>query len=285
MRFVVTLLLALIGFNLSAKAEVQLNWGRTDFPPFTILRGENAEDGVVDHMINFYIKHLPQYQHKKISASLGRVLNEMQQGRPVCHGSLLKTKKREAFVEYSLPNMVQFANGILLAPSSIEKFRPYMLDDYTVNLEKLVREGRVKIRYHMKRSYSPLIDRIIDEYADKTPYLMSKTGKKETVKEVSLLYRGTIDGLIGRPEEGQFAVKELKLSKDIRFLTIAGDKPYLFAQVGCAKGAWNDRFLKDLNKLIIKYRRSDIFADFYGRWLPKDLRQRYKKMVKRVFAE
>ncbi|MDV7340531.1 TIGR02285 family protein [Terasakiella sp. A23] len=265
--------------------DQHVKWGRTDFPPFTIIRGDLAGQGVTDQMIDFYIRHLPQYDHQKITASLQRVLNNMQKGEQICHGSLLWKKDRAEFVDYLEPNIAQFANGLITTKENAKRFAPYMVDDHTVDFDKLVTESTLKVRYHAKRSYSQVIDQVIETHQDRSAVLMRKTGLKETDKEIKLLLGGRLDAVIGRPEEGLYVMTQLDKADQMLFLNIAGDKPYKLAQIGCAKGDWNAQFITDVNALTLKYRTSDEFAGFYARWLPEDLRKIYLKMVKTVFAE
>ena len=269
----------------SLAEDHKVNWGRTDFPPFTIIRGDYAGQGVTDQMIDFYIQHLPQYQHTKVIGSLQRVLKNMQNGSQMCHGSLLYKKKRAKYVDYLLPNIAQFANGLITTKAKLPLFKPYLSKDHEIDLERLIQSGTVKIRYHAERSYSAIIDKVIDSYGWKSDVLLRKTGLKETDKEIQLLMDGRLDAVIGRPEEGLYVMAQAGSEDRMVFLNIKGDKPFKFAQIGCAKGDWNKQFIKDVNALTLKYRTSDEFAGFYARWLPENLREKYLKMVKTVFAE
>ncbi|NVJ92167.1 MAG: TIGR02285 family protein [Methylocystaceae bacterium] len=276
----------LLGLATNSFAEpVKVIWGRTDFPPYTIVRGDNAGKGVTDQMIDFYIAHLPQYQHEKIVGSLQRVLTHMKSGHTICHGSLLWKKERTEFAEYLEPNMLVFANGVLTTKRNLKNFKPYMVDAHTIDFERLVSESHLKIRYHAERSYSDVIDDVISRYAGKSPVLVRKTGLKETDREMQLLLDGRLDAILGRPEEGLFALQELKRKNQLMFLTIKGHKPYLKTQIACAKGAWNDQFIKDVNAVTRKYRKSKIMSDYYIKWLPENLGTTYRQLLQNVFAE
>jgi uncharacterized protein (TIGR02285 family) len=278
--------IVLLGLATNSFAEpVKIIWGRTDFPPFTIVRGENAGKGVTDQMIDFYIAHLPQYHHEKIVGSLQRVLTQMRTQQPICHGSLLWKKKRTEFAEYLEPNMLQFANGVITTKTRLKKFEPYMVDAHTINFEKLIAGSMLKIRYHAERSYSPVIDDVIDRYELESQALLRKTGMKQTNKEMLLLLDGRLDAILGRPEEGLYALQELGRKEKLVFLTINGDKLYQKVQIACAKGAWNDQFIKDVNAITRKYRKSEKMSDYYIQWLPENLGTTYRQLLQEAFAE
>ncbi|NVK17107.1 MAG: TIGR02285 family protein [Methylocystaceae bacterium] len=284
MKYLFVLFGLFLSFPLLAD-DHKIEWGRTDFPPFTIIRGEYVGQGVTDRMIDFYIRHLPQYEHHKIIGSLQRVLNNMKNGAQMCHGSLLYKEKRAEYVDYLLPNIAQFANGLITTKEKVDLFTPYLSGDHEIDLEKLIKSGSVKIRYHAERSYSTIIDQVIETYGDKSDVLMRKTGLKETDKEIQLMMDGRLDAVIGRPEEGLYVMSQVDRADRMEFFKIKGDTPFKFAQIGCAKGNWNKQFIKDVNALTLKYRTSDEFAGFYATWLPENLRVKYLKMVKTVFAE
>ncbi len=284
MRIIFFLLTLFYGFS-SLADDKTIEWGRTDFPPFTIIKGDFAGQGVTDKMIDFYIRHLPHYDHKKIVGSLQRVLTNMRNGVHLCHGSLLWKKKRAEYVDYLEPNIAQFANGLITSTDNFEKFKPYLVDDHVVDFRRLVTESTLKVRFHAERSYSTVIDEVIDLYGTSSNVLMRKSGLKQTDKEISLLLEGRLDAVIGRPEEGLYVMQQLGKRDKMVFLNIKGDTPFKLAQIGCTKGQWNKKLIKDVNALTLKYRSTDEFAGYYARWLPENLRNRYFKMVKTVFAE
>lgn len=270
-----------------ARAEIPggVHWGKTDFPPFTIISGRFEGQGVIDRMIDFYIDKLPAHRQATFKGSLQRVLTEMQKGKHVCHGSLLRKQDREAFAEFAEPNMIQFANGILTTRNNLEKFKPFLVNGTTIDFEKLVASGNITVRYHADRSYSEKVDSILKKYEpENLPTLMRKTGLKETDKEVTLMFNGRIDAVIGRPEEGLYVSRLTGFdAKEIVFFKVKGGKPFNYAQAACAKGAWNDAFFKDLDALSKQYRLSEEFMSFYMEWLPQNLKKAYPAMLKKAF--
>ena len=263
-----------------------IQWARTNFPPFTILEGDTAGQGVVDRMIDFYIQKLPQYDQVKIEASLTRVLDTMERGLPVCHGSLLKKVEREAFADFLLPNMVQFSNGIVTSRKQLAQLRPHLVDDVTIDFLSLVRDNQLSIRYHANRSYSPFIDEIIQRHSDKPETSLAvKTGMKNTPKDIQLILKGRLSGVIGRPAEGYFASRMLEEGEELIFLSIAGQPKVQTAQIACAKGAWNRAFINDVNAVTLQYRKSNEFKQYYLEWLPENIRHEYPTLLDEAFPD
>ncbi len=263
----------------------KVTWTVTSFPPFIITEGPQAGEGIADKAVDFFIAQTPEYSHKKQEATLQRVLRMMREGKHVCNGALLRTKEREEFIDYAEPYIAIFPNGVLTSKDGLSKLKPFLIDDHTIDFDKLVASDQVRLRYDAERSYSPIIDQTLKAHRNTSKMLYKSTGKIDLKTDLKQVFAQKIDAVLGRAEEAYNVVGDRKDAKNLVFLSIAGDEPYQFGHVGCAKGSWNDEFIDNLNRVTWTHRTSKMFSSFYTRWLPPSLRKRYDVIVYQVFEE
>ena len=101
--YLLTPLLFLSYFSYSAD---EIDWYVYDRPPAHFLSGPKAGQGYLDKLLALTIKELPEYKHNKVQATIARGLHEMEMGKNVCHVSIFKTAKREAFTTFSIGSMM-----------------------------------------------------------------------------------------------------------------------------------------------------------------------------------
>jgi len=265
-------------------ATPRVTWAITHFPPFLIVNGPNAGNGISDKTVDFYISQTPNFIHKKQEATLQRVLHMMREGKHVCNGALLKNAEREEFIDYTDPYIAIFPNGVLTSKNGLVKMKPYLNKDQTINLEEMLRLGQVTLRYDAGRSYSPVIDNVLNRHKSTSTTLHRSTGVIDLKMDLKHVLSHKIDAVLGRAEEAYFAMGEQLRKKELFYLPVKGDAPYQFGYVGCAKGAWNDALIRELNRINRIHRSTEMFSSFYTRWLPPTVRDRYQLLARDVFG-
>lgn len=250
-------------------------WSRTDFAPFFIIDGEYSNQGISDAIIRLFTQHIGGYRHSPTEMTLPRMLESARNGVPVCHVALLKTFEREAFIEYSDPVMITYANGIITTDEGLHRFGMNADRVGAVDLERLT-ASQLQISVHDGRSYSPLIDRIIARERDRPRSIfVLKMGRKQQDMIVRQLLASRLDGFIARPEEIYFDKTIKRIEQPLFFIGIKGQPAASLTRVGCTRGDWNDSLLQQINALI---RQPEIRREIdrhYIKWLPPQLRDRY----------
>ena len=66
-----------------------------------ILKGQGYEDLITDILK----KHLPEYNHEHMQATISRHYQQWKQGEPACSVAMFKTPEREEFVYFSIPSV------------------------------------------------------------------------------------------------------------------------------------------------------------------------------------
>ncbi|MAY42757.1 MULTISPECIES: transporter substrate-binding domain-containing protein [unclassified Neptuniibacter] len=265
---------AILGDPLRAetKTPIDVMWARTDFAPYFIVKGEHQGKGISDQIIVHLTKKISIVKHHPVNMSLKRMLKNARSGVAICHVALLRTPERETFIDYSLPIMKSYPNGIITTAKGLEKFGLTPKTIAPLNLEKLI-DKNLSISVHDGRSYSPYIDNIIkQELSKKHSIFRVKTGLKEHERLVLMMANNRLDGLIARPEEVQFINIDQKLDQTLYFVKIIDNSSTDFSHVGCSKGDWNKELIKQINTLI---EEDEVLIktinDAQNKWLPTHL--------------
>ncbi|MCP4597600.1 TIGR02285 family protein [Neptuniibacter sp.] len=266
------------------KQNQQIIWGRTDFAPFFIQKGDHSNQGISDNIIRFFSDNITGYQHVSAEMSLKRLLQNAEQGVPICHVVLLKTSEREKFIDYSAPYMFNYANGIVTSEEGLKRIGLSVDNIQPVDLSQLL-DKPLRISAHDGRSYSPEIDSIIAENRDQPNSIFQmKSGLKELDRLVKLVAHNRLDGLLARPEEAQFIKTEYGIEAPLYFVKINNSPSISKVHVGCAKGEWNDELFRQIAELVQTREALQVIEASYSQWLPAHLKGHYSKVISTMHA-
>lgn len=73
------------------------------FPPFSVLSGDRAGEGVVEKLVILLEKEFPDMKIILVQANISRLLDEFRSGEKGIDATLRNTLEREAFTSYSNP--------------------------------------------------------------------------------------------------------------------------------------------------------------------------------------
>lgn len=248
-------------------------WARTDFAPVFILKGKYRNQGIGDEAIKLFKKKLKHYNHISADLSLKRALQLAKEGQMICHVSLVNSKERNKFMDFSQPLMRLYANGLVTTKGSLHKFGVSADKIDPVNLKSLTKK-QVSISIHDARAYSAYIDDVIKKDKNKPNSIFKvKTGQKDQERLIQMVENHRLDAMIGRPEEAQFSKLQHNIKEDLYFVPLEGQPITSMGHVGCAKGDWNKALISTLNQMIEKDEelKSTIYES-YQKWLPSQLR-------------
>ncbi|WP_415901359.1 hypothetical protein ACMXYR_09395 [Neptuniibacter sp. QD29_5] len=255
--------------------KLSIVWARTDFAPVFILKGKYSNQGIGDEAIKLFKRKLKNYRHISADMSLKRVLQLAKEGQMICHVSLVNSKERQKFMDFSRPLMRLYANGLVTTKGALHKFGVSADNINPVSLTALTKRS-VSISIHDARAYSAYIDAVIKDNISKPNSIFHvKTGQKDQERLIQMVENHRLDAMIGRPEEAQFSKLQHNIKEDLYFVPLEGQSATSMGHVGCAKGEWNKALINTLNQMIEndKELKSTIY-DAYQKWLPSQLRTR-----------
>ncbi|WP_415896014.1 hypothetical protein ACMXYQ_06935 [Neptuniibacter sp. PT34_22] len=259
--------------KISANEKPIIVWARTDFAPVFILKGKYSNQGIGDEAIKLFKSKLKHYNHISADMSLKRAMQLAKEGQMICHVSLVNSKERQQFMDFSQPLMRLYANGLVTTKGSLHKFGVSADKINPVSLTALTQKP-VSISIHDARAYSAYIDEVIKKNRSKPNSIFKvKTGQKDQERLIQMVENHRLDAMIGRPEEAQFSKLQHNIKEDLYFVPLKGQPETSMGHIGCAKGDWNKALINTLNQMIEKDEelKSTIF-EAYQKWLPSQLR-------------
>jgi len=258
MRFYFLLPLLLLSC-FSASAEY-IDWYVYDRPPAHFLSGPKKGQGYLDKLLALTIKELPEYQHNKVQATIARGLHEMAVRKNVCHVSIFKTEKREAFTTFSIGSMMSPNLQVIITKKLAKSLN---LRD-NVSLEELFTTHQLRAIKIPGRSYTKLVDEIFKRHSK----LIHSRATSSESGLYAMLQSGRADFLIAVPSSANYALAEA--APLYESLAIKDMKKYGTAYIGCSKTPFGEKVIKKVNKVLRKIRGKEAYLQAMSTWLSED---------------
>ena len=240
--------LLLLASGANAEGE-RLRWLINDFPPFTEVGPELPGQGIHDDMLRYLQAHLPQYQHQFEVASFARTYALMERGEPVCHPTTLKMPGRERSMLFSRPVVLLASQQVLVRQDRLPRLRPYLDPQGRIDVRRLLRDDQLVTAISERRGYSPAISAALEELGPQ-PHVL-KAGVKFNAP-FQQLTAGWIDYLFAYPVELGWYRRQQPEGQDVAVqgLTLTEDPPFMLGHVACARGAWGERVIRDIDQQL-----------------------------------
>jgi len=272
-------IIALMGcFEVQAKEKVI--WYQPDFPPYIVLDGQAKKNGIDNRIGQYIIQHMPEYDHTYQVANYTRILNELRNQKHGVVTPLFKTPEREQYILYSkLASYLVLPNGLIIHRADKEKFQPFLLGDGTLDIEAVCKSKRIKIGIATGRSYSGILDEMIEKYKDTGIFY-----KRAGIGQLGLLEMvkiRRIDTAFGFPVE----IKYASLKADLETLRVAKMVPYIPVFFGVPKNDWGQTLISKLNVILKKKGTLTEFKNYYEYWLNEIDKTYYQKLVQEYYAD
>ncbi len=276
------LIVSLMTPVLNSQAEEKIiYWPYFSYPPMFIIEG-NELSGNGINIQDYLIRNMPEYTHKRISASPKRMFENLKHGANYCVVGALKTPDRETFMHYSYPCRVSFY------PMIVIRSKDKTLDsaDKTLSLNQLL--GNKDLVFGN-------IDGI--KYGEEINHLIAKNNAEENLNRIemvsgpdalmqllTMLVNGRIDYFIAEPTTMQYFIKnEPELEDKITFMQINEQSQVAAAgYVTCPKNEWGKTIINRINKILHQAVTTDEFYSLALPWIKEDFLDEYRKQYNRL---
>jgi uncharacterized protein (TIGR02285 family) len=243
------------------------------------IKGQGYED-VVTKILQ---ENLPEYSHQTLTANLSRHFYNFKQGKKVCNVGLYRTPEREKFLYFSIPSFFTLPTVLVIRKDRYEDFG----GNKTIQLDALLRNGKITIGRAEKRSYGKYVDAILDRYKDQDNIFVFEE-EELSQNFIRMLELGRLDAMISLPEEAIYQAEQLGIRDKIMTLTIeenqVGYDSWL-SSVGCSKTEWGKNIIEKIDNILLRQRPSKRYREAYERWLDKSSLKNYRKLYKEVFLQ
>lgn len=270
-------------FPAAAAANDSVTWMEAVAPPFFIHEGEFKGQGYEDVVTDILKENLPEYNHDEMRSNLSRHYYNFKQGQKVCNVGLYKTAEREEFLHFSIPSFFTLPTVLVIKKERLADFG----GTKTIQLEPLLKNGKVTIGRAKNRSYGKDVDAILDKYKGRDNVFVFE-GEELSKNFFQMIQLGRLDAMISLPEEAIYQAERLGIKDEIMTLTIeenqVGYDSWL-SSVGCSKTEWGKKIIEKINQILLVQRPAKRYREAYERWLDESSLENYRKLYDEVFLQ
>lgn len=250
--------------GLAAAAQARaVTWMQTDLPPQFIFDGELAGQGWSEQQTRDLFPLLPGFEHRTQQASLSRIWYEMAHRDGVCFNGGARNPERLAFAIYSRRAILVPAYRVLVRAESLERFRPFLAPDGSIDLERLGASASLAGGYTAGREHFPAINRFIAD------------GKRQTRLETAvsasqlfnLLHGKRLDFIIASPVEAPYYKARFHLPDEFVSLAVKDGVPSIRGSVACSRGPLGRAVIEKVDALLSNDRAWAAYLEPLRRWL------------------
>ncbi|MCX7205073.1 MAG: TIGR02285 family protein [Proteobacteria bacterium] len=244
-------------------------WGRSQFPPFSILSGEHKGQGISDYVTALVQRHLTGYTHENVEAPIPRITSEIKSGSNWCWVGALKTAERETFAVYSLPYQLTVTQKIIVRRERQSEFEK--LAKGSLSLEALLQDKQLHTATLRDRAYNPEIDALVARFPSNL-YSSIQEG-------LQMLMADRLDYLLEYPTVSNFHALTQGKPGALVSLPFKEMSTVLSVYVICPKNNWGRKVVGAVNIVLIKERTLPSYRAAMERWndeaTVKVIRQNY----------
>jgi len=237
----------------SAVAADQIVWGKYSVPPYMILEGERAHQGIFDMTRDILKENLPQYQHVELEAPFPRILSEIKKGSHWCYNGTLKTPERETYGYFSLPTSIFLPLRIVVRRDHLAQFKGQQ------SLQALLQKHQLDTSVMRDRSYNPVVDKLLAAYPPKENY-------SEQVEAIGMLLAGRLDYMIELPLLAFEQASIMGHAGELVAIPMKETDDVVYNRVMCPKNEWGRNVIEQVNKVLRANRSKPSYRHIVEKW-------------------
>ncbi len=268
----------LLGGAAAAHAGDTITWANLHFPPWMILKGENAGQGVWDTLLKELVANLPEYDHEMVEMKNVRYEEFARQQAHVCKVYYFKTPEREEVLTYSIPSVVFLANHVVMRKDKARELG----NPASISLERLLDDTRFTGAFVEGRSYGKEIDSLLQKHKSMS-HLLFRVVDNQNLFEV--LGLGRTDYTLEFPAVRSFFENDLDIHPELANIRIEGITPYNVTYVTCVKNEWGKRVIKKVDDILKRYIPTPAHREATLRWYRPAEQIELAKYYQRILAE
>ncbi|HEY4319274.1 MAG TPA: TIGR02285 family protein [Herbaspirillum sp.] len=266
------LLLSLAAALCPAMAGDEITWGKYNVPPYMILEGESAHQGVFDQALDVLKDNLPQYRHVELDAPFPRINSEIKKGSHWCFNGALKTPEREAYGYFSLPSSIFLPQRIIVRRDRLPQFKNPQ------SLRALLQNPRLSTSVMRDRSYSPTVDKLLAADPPKQNY-------SEQVEAIGMLLAGRIDYMIELPLLALDQARAMGHPGELVAIPIQEANEVVFNRIMCSRNEWGRQVVEQVNKVLVANRGKPYYRRIVEKWHDAESVAEIRKIYDTVFLK
>lgn len=254
---------ALIAVSFSSAQADSVVWTTTDAPPFHILSGKYAGQGVCDVLIKDITERLPQFEHELLQLPQARMDKMLRSGEPLCFPCLIRKSSEDEFI-YSDAINIRQPHRLILNPSSYQAIKAQYGEP--VSLTRLLADEHFRFGYPLGRKYGSL-QPLIDEHGVAGYNKLSLPVEKSVPELVSM---ERLDYSIDYEMVANY-YRRVK-GKTLYLLKIEENYGQeITGAVGCTNSDWGQRAITAINRVLPEVLESSAYRQSLHFWFGDSL--------------
>lgn len=241
----------------------KVDWYVFDFPPIYILEGPDAGMGTADARLRQIMAGLDGFEHRRVVASLSRLMTDVAVKDGVCSITMLRTPEREASLIFARHFWRLETSRVLLRPDRRAIIARYITSDGRLDLAAMRQDTELIGVYAAQRSYTGAIDRYVKERGGQSGQLMRVDSPESAFRMLEL---GRADYTFGYGYELAYFNEMERKSLKLAALPVEGDPLYVDGGMACSKGPTSARVIAALDDLLDRQPTTDDVDKAGSRW-------------------
>lgn len=233
-----------------------VTWLTTGLPPQYIGEGPFAGQGIKDRQFQLIQSEIPEFDHREVKASIGRLWYQMQHEDGVCGIGVLRTAEREQVAKFTERPLSVPGFRVIVKTSHLDSFRAFLQDKDEIDLDLLKQNHRLTGGYIADRAYP---QQMLNFTAD--PILRNRLERSVDADRLyQLLQSNRVDFVFGLGYEATYFGSLHDKSEPLTALPVKGMELVVKGYTACSNGPLGRAVIARLDAL----QKDD---SFWRRWV------------------
>lgn len=247
----------------SSATKDSIVWGVNSAPPFHILDGYYAEQGICDAMIKAFQRALPEVEQKIEYYPQGRIAAQIRQGENLCFPCMIRNISPADTVIYSNTVHEYPAHGIITRPELAQELTERFGNP--IDLVELLKTRNYRFAQPIGRRYGNL-QPYIERFLLNTEHYSEISGRDANANMLAMVNAKRVDFVIDYPMLLNYHNQVLPI--DLTFIPILqNQESNVEGAVGCPPTPWGRRAIELINQAIPEVQQDIEFRAIKDRWL------------------
>jgi len=236
--YIMLLLLLLPGW---ARAAEPLLWLKAQWVPVFV----EQETGFGDAALDWLKQRLPDYRHDTRFLPLPRLERLLAEQPQACTASLARNPAREARFLFSRDFLRLPGLAVVVREDSLKAVKAHGDAQAGIDMAALLSDATLDGVINENRSYGTALDAVLQPVP---PERLLRLPRASTM--VAMLGADRVDWLLLYPFEANAQARLLKPPPVLHMLPIRGQRPVTASGIACARSAFGQRVVDQVNALI-----------------------------------
>ncbi|BCM86215.1 transporter substrate-binding domain-containing protein [Methylobacterium indicum] len=235
----------------------QITWSVFGAAPYTIVDGENRDNGISDRIRRLLTSRLTDYSHFTLIVPFPRVLASLKSGEEWCFVGGVKTPERESFAAFSRPVAMFYPLRIVVRAEDRARFEALG----PLSLKNLLTEHRsLRTSVLRDRAIAPAADALFRQYPPGQTY-------SEFGEAFRMLLNGRLDYLVEFSSIAAYHARALGAPDAFVGLPFAEEnRQPVFPRVMCAGTPWGREVVARIDAVLAEERASPAYRGIVEAW-------------------